>query len=291
MRPHSSEPPLLHLRIVEVAEHTLQLLQRADDALEIRGVVEGRRDVDQIAQLLGSETQLVKRSAGVLLVEGVAAAGDAPAQPPGPLPTHVGEEASGIRARPDANGADRSRNAASQTKPPITFAVQRLVKSGAPAPAPGRGTRSTRPMSSAWMSAPGEPCSESMSTSMSRGGPVRRPSQENSAEKCSTAVRRKHVLDLPEQRPRTPHGHTEIVEELGVETAAHARLVRHQDLEQTLMNVPRADIRQDRRQRGPRRAARRRVVNAPSCRSVTTSNPSGHASTPGRLWITGTSVS
>src|SRR5262249_15371051 len=50
----------LHLCVVEVAEYSVHFLQRADDAVQIRGIVERRRDVDQIAQLFRVNADVVE---------------------------------------------------------------------------------------------------------------------------------------------------------------------------------------------------------------------------------------
>ena len=57
-RPHSKQSPFLDVRVVEVAECALQLLQCTENAGEVRSVVEGRRDVDQVAEFFGVDPDL-----------------------------------------------------------------------------------------------------------------------------------------------------------------------------------------------------------------------------------------
>ena len=62
---HAPASIFLRVHVVEVAKHTLQLLQGGQDALEIGCIVEGRRDVDQVAQFLGVMRTSWSRAASV----------------------------------------------------------------------------------------------------------------------------------------------------------------------------------------------------------------------------------
>ena len=103
------ETALLHLGVVEVAEHALQLLERDEDVLQIGGLVEPRGDVDEIAKLLGSDSDGVELVGRAAAVDGVGTPGDPAAEPPGPLRHHIGQRTPPF-AVPDASDG-RLRNA------------------------------------------------------------------------------------------------------------------------------------------------------------------------------------
>ncbi len=121
-----------------------------------------------------------------VLVDRLGACGDSPAQAPGTLRDHVREEASCVAA--SGSDADRSfeERLPLREQPSIAVAVQRFDEPpGAPAAAPGPG-RPSAPPCRRQERLVGCSLSARTSTSMSRGGPVRRPIHENSVEKCST---------------------------------------------------------------------------------------------------------
>ena len=70
------QSPFLDVGVVEVAECALQLLQCPENAGEVRSVVKGRRDVDQVAEFFGVDPDLVKMLRGGVLIDGVGRAGD-----------------------------------------------------------------------------------------------------------------------------------------------------------------------------------------------------------------------
>lgn len=70
----------LHLCVVEVAEHTLQLLQSAQDDFQIDAVEQPRRGIEKVAQLLGLNAQLMESDRVSVLVDTQRSVGDSLAQ-------------------------------------------------------------------------------------------------------------------------------------------------------------------------------------------------------------------
>src|SRR5580765_7923333 len=70
----------LHLCVVEVAEHTLQLLQSAQDDFQIDAVEQPRRGIQKVAQLLGLNAQLMESDRVSVLVDTQRSVGDSLAQ-------------------------------------------------------------------------------------------------------------------------------------------------------------------------------------------------------------------
>ena len=85
--PALEQAALLNVRIVEVAQHALQALERAQNLLEILCLIERWGDVDEIAQLLGCDPHLVELGRRRGAVDATAAADDAAVQAPGPSAT------------------------------------------------------------------------------------------------------------------------------------------------------------------------------------------------------------
>ena len=79
---------------------------------EIAGIVKARRDVDQVAQLLGVDAHLVQLLGRGVLVDRLGAGGDSPAQAPGAPRHHVRERSFGVRRLRIGRGSAASRNAA-----------------------------------------------------------------------------------------------------------------------------------------------------------------------------------
>ena len=79
------------MRVVEVAEHTLQVLQGTENTIEIGWVVEAGHDIDQVAQLLGGDPDLVQPRGRGAIVDRPGLVSDSPTQAPGAAGHHVRE--------------------------------------------------------------------------------------------------------------------------------------------------------------------------------------------------------
>ena len=87
---------LLKLCVVEVAKDTLKPLQWGQHAFEIVRVVERRRDIDQVAQFLRADADIMQLGRIRMLVDCLRAPSKPLAQPPRAAGHHLGKLTCGI---------------------------------------------------------------------------------------------------------------------------------------------------------------------------------------------------
>ena len=185
-----------------------------------RGGEQAAEELEQVAQLLAGDSQLVN-GLGRRLRREAAARASAPSP----------RRARCARPRPRRSAGRRSRRSL------VAFGLEKAapVRASAAGSGSSRGLRADCPCaacrrslqvsgragarsprtdagSSAWWSRRPSRC-----TSRSRSGPVNRPSQANSPANRRVAASSKHARDLAQTGARPPYRDPEVVEELGIE--------------------------------------------------------------------------
>ena len=124
--PALEQPVRLDLRIVEVAKHALQCLETTKDAFAIGDLVEGRCHVDQVAQLLGNDPQLVETLWPGAVVNARGNAHDSPAQDPGSSGDYLHKRTCGVGGRRLGRCRLLEKRLPVRDQPSVAIAVERL---------------------------------------------------------------------------------------------------------------------------------------------------------------------